>query len=54
VLELAAAEGCSLKTMRVLGAPGKYIGHNSRDAQLMEAGINADKIAEMIKKMSKA
>jgi 1-deoxy-D-xylulose-5-phosphate synthase len=54
VLELAAAEGFSLKGIRVLGAPRKYIGHNSRDAQLMEAGVNADKIAETIKKMSKA
>jgi 1-deoxy-D-xylulose-5-phosphate synthase len=54
VLELAAAEGCSLKSIRVLGAPRKYIGHNSRIAQLMEAGVNADKIAETIKKMSEA
>ncbi len=53
VLELAATEGCSLKAIRVLGAPRKYIGHNSRDTQLMEAGVNADKIVETIKKCRK-
>jgi len=54
VLELAAAKGRSLKAVRLLGAPTRFIGHNSRDAQLMEAGVNADKIAETVKKMLKA
>ena len=54
VLELAAAKGCSLKSICLLGAPRWFIGHNSRDAQLMEAGVNADKIAETIRKMLKA
>jgi len=54
VLELAAAEGCSLTNIRVLGAPKKFIGHNSRDAQLSEAGVNADNIAETVRKMLKA
>jgi 1-deoxy-D-xylulose-5-phosphate synthase len=54
VLEFAAAEGCSLKNIKILGAPRKYIGHNSRDSQLMEAGVNADKIFQTVKKMSKA
>ena len=54
VLELAAANGCSLKAVRVLGAPRRFIGHNSRDAQLMEAGVIADNIAETVRKMLKA
>jgi hypothetical protein len=37
----------------VLGAPRRFIGHNSRDAQLMEVGVNADKIVETAKKMLK-
>ncbi|MFC1634765.1 1-deoxy-D-xylulose-5-phosphate synthase [Planctomycetota bacterium] len=54
ILELAAAEGRSLKDIRVLGAPRRFIGHNSRDVQLMEAGVNADNIAETVRKMLKA
>ncbi len=54
VLELAAARGRSLKNIRVLGAPRRFIGHNFRDAQLIEAGVNADNIAETVKKMLKA
>ena len=54
LLELAASEGCSLKNIRVLGAPKKFIGHNVRDAQLLEAGLNADNIAETVRKMLKA
>jgi len=53
VLEAAAAEGCSLKAIRVLGAPRRFIGHNSRDAQLMEAGVDADNIAQTVRKMLK-
>jgi len=51
ILELAAAKGCSLKAVRLLGAPRRFIGHNLRNAQLTEAGINADKIAETVKNM---
>lgn len=51
VLELAAAKSRSIKNIRVLGAPGRFIGHNSRKHQLMEAGINADKIVEAVKEM---
>jgi 1-deoxy-D-xylulose-5-phosphate synthase len=54
VLELAAAKGRSVKDIRVLGAPRRFIGHNSRDVQLMEAGVNADNIAETVRKMLKA
>ncbi len=51
VLELAAAKSSSIKNIRVLGTPGRFIGHNSRMHQLMEAGINADKIVETVKEM---
>jgi 1-deoxy-D-xylulose-5-phosphate synthase len=54
VLELAATESRPLKKIRVLGAPRRFIGHNSRDRQLMEAGVNADNIAEAVRKMLKA
>jgi 1-deoxy-D-xylulose-5-phosphate synthase len=54
VLELAASKGCSLKAIRLLGMPRRFIGHNSRQAQLMEAGIVADKIAKTVRKMLKA
>jgi len=30
----------------IIGAPRKFIKHNSRNAQLMEAGVNADKIVQ--------
>jgi 1-deoxy-D-xylulose-5-phosphate synthase len=53
ILELAAAKGCSLKKIRILGAPRRFIGHNTRDVQLMEAGVNADNIAETVRKMLK-
>ncbi len=51
VLESAAAKSSSIKNIRVLGTPGRFIGHNSRKHQLMEAGINADKIVETVKEM---
>jgi 1-deoxy-D-xylulose-5-phosphate synthase len=51
VLELAAAKNRSIKNIRVLGTPGRFIGHDSRKQQLMEAGINADKIVETVKEM---
>ena len=54
VLELAAAKGYSTESIRLLGAPRRFIRHNSRDVQLMEAGANADNIAETVKKILKA
>ena len=54
LLELAAVKGCRPNNIRLLGAPRRFIGHNSRDAQLMEAGIDADSIAETVRKMLKA
>jgi len=54
VLEMAAAKGCSPNNVRVLGAPRRFIGHNSRDAQFMEAGVDADSIAETVRKMLRA
>ena len=37
--------------IRPLGAPRVLIRHDSRDAQLMQAGVNADKIAQATKEM---
>ncbi|MBN2594792.1 MAG: 1-deoxy-D-xylulose-5-phosphate synthase, partial [Sedimentisphaerales bacterium] len=54
VLELASEKGCSTESIRLLGAPRRFIGHNSRDVQLMEAGANAETIAETVRKMMKA
>ncbi|MGD8500255.1 MAG: 1-deoxy-D-xylulose-5-phosphate synthase [Phycisphaerales bacterium] len=54
VLELAAAKGCSLQAVRLLGAPRRFIGHSARDAQLMEVGVDADNIAKAARKMLKA
>ena len=54
VLELAATKSYSPKAIRLLGAPRRFIGHNSRERQLMEAGINADKIVETVKEMVSA
>ncbi len=54
VLEAAVAEGCSAKAIRLLGAPRRFIGHNLRDAQLAEAGVDADGIAMTVKEMLKA
>ena len=53
VLELAARKGYSTKSIHLLGAPKRFIGHNSRDVQLMKAGTKADKIAETVKKILK-
>jgi len=54
VLELAAAKGFSTESIRLLGAPRRFIGHDSRDVQLMEAGANAETIAETARKIMKA
>jgi 1-deoxy-D-xylulose-5-phosphate synthase len=54
VLEMAAAKGCASNNIRLLGAPRRFIGHDSREAQLMEAGIDADSIAETVRKLLKA
>jgi 1-deoxy-D-xylulose-5-phosphate synthase len=37
--------------VRILGAPRRFVRHDSRPNQLMEAGINADKIAEAVRQM---
>ena len=37
--------------IRILGAPKRFVRHDSRTNQLMEVGINADKIAEAVYQM---
>lgn len=56
VLELAAStlEKPVSKPIAVLGSPRKFIKHDSRPMQLMQAGINADKIARTAKDMLQA
>jgi 1-deoxy-D-xylulose-5-phosphate synthase len=57
VLELAAAKIANIKkptAIRVLGAPRQFIKHDTRPVQLMQAGINADKIAQTAKDMLQA
>jgi 1-deoxy-D-xylulose-5-phosphate synthase len=54
VLESAACRIHGFKSgssVRILGVPRRFIRHDSRAQQLMEAGINADKIAEAVKEM---
>jgi 1-deoxy-D-xylulose-5-phosphate synthase len=51
VLELAATHGCDTGRIRVLGAPRCFIGHDSRAAQLIQAGINADEIAKTAREL---
>lgn len=53
VLELVAAGGCSTSSIRLVGAPRRFIGHNLRDAQLAEVGADADKIANTVREMLK-
>jgi deoxyxylulose-5-phosphate synthase len=56
VLELAASQNAIRHTkyaIRVLGAPRKFIKHDSRSVQLVEVGVNADKIVKTAKKMLK-
>ncbi|MBW8038658.1 MAG: 1-deoxy-D-xylulose-5-phosphate synthase [Planctomycetes bacterium] len=53
VLELAAAsfDKSTMKPIVVLGAPRSFIKHDTRPVQLMQAGINADKIAQTAREM---
>jgi 1-deoxy-D-xylulose-5-phosphate synthase len=51
LLEMAAANGCKLGSIRVLGAARRFFGHHSRAAQLMEAGITADDIVKTAKEL---
>ncbi|MHC4624514.1 MAG: 1-deoxy-D-xylulose-5-phosphate synthase [Planctomycetota bacterium] len=55
VLELAAStlKGPIEKPIRVLGAPRRFIRHDSRGVQLMESGVNADKIVQAVKEVLK-
>jgi len=51
VLEEAATQGLNVGHIRVLGAPRRFIRHDSRSAQLMEAGVTADEIVTAAKEM---
>ncbi len=51
LLEQAAVSGHNCDLIRVLGAPRGFPGHDSRSAQLMEAGLSADEIAKTAREM---
>ncbi len=51
VLEAAALHGPIKKPIVTLGMPRAFLRHDSRNAQLMQAGINADKIAQTAKEI---
>ncbi len=51
VLELAAQRGLDAGRIRVLAAPHRFIGHDSRAAQLMQVGVTADDIVSTAKDM---
>jgi len=56
LLEVAAQKypGGIEKSIVLLGVPDEFIKHDLRDSQLMEAGINADKIVQTVKNMLKS
>jgi 1-deoxy-D-xylulose-5-phosphate synthase len=51
VLEAAALRGPIKKPIVTLGMPRTFLKHDSRNIQLMQGGIDADKIAEAAKEM---
>ena len=51
VLEAAALHGPIKKPIVTLGMPRTFLKHDSRNVQLMQGGINADKIAQTAKEM---
>jgi 1-deoxy-D-xylulose-5-phosphate synthase len=54
VLETAAAkiaDGKKRGVVRLLGAPRRFIKHDSRAVQLMQAGVTADKIVQVAREM---
>ncbi len=51
LLERAAVSGHNIDLIRVLGAPRCFPGHDSRNAQLMDAGLSADEIAKTAREM---
>ena len=54
VAEIAAAKMAGSKklgALRLLGVPRRFIKHDSRSMQLMQTGVNADKIMEAAKEM---
>ncbi|GAF90398.1 unnamed protein product, partial [marine sediment metagenome] len=44
-------DGKRLSDIRLLGMPKRFIRHNSRDAQLIKLGINADTIEQTARAM---
>jgi 1-deoxy-D-xylulose-5-phosphate synthase len=51
VLEAAALSGPIVRPIVTLGMPRTFLKHDSRNAQLMQAGLSADKIVQTTKEM---
>lgn len=53
LLEAAAQKDWLMKygRVKILGCGRRFIGHDSRKAQLMEAGVNADRIIEAVREL---
>jgi 1-deoxy-D-xylulose-5-phosphate synthase len=54
VLEAAGQRGsgsANAGNMRILGVPRRFVRHDSRGSQLMEVGINAERIAEAVRQI---
>jgi len=51
VLERASELGLDAGCIRVLAAPRRFIGHDSRRSQLMQVGVTADDIVNAAKEM---
>jgi deoxyxylulose-5-phosphate synthase len=51
VLEAAALHGPIKKPIVTLGMPRAFLKHDSRNIQLMEGGVDADKIAQTAKEI---
>jgi 1-deoxy-D-xylulose-5-phosphate synthase len=53
ILELAAQNKQPINKIRILGSPRTFIGHNLRETQLFQIGINFEKIVETVKEMAR-
>ncbi|MBN1973908.1 MAG: 1-deoxy-D-xylulose-5-phosphate synthase [Sedimentisphaerales bacterium] len=53
VLELAAQSKQPINKIKILGSPREFIGHNLRNTQLFQVGINAENIVEAAREMAR-
>jgi transketolase C-terminal domain/subunit len=48
---VSVLKGAASRRITILAAPRRFIRHDSRGRQLMEVGVNADRIAQAAKEM---